>query len=329
MPRDIERARDGVKTALPTATEALSEPEPEPDIADRPAEAPRPRLPAIPIDPDLLRYRHRLDQQVAALRNRRPATSLAAITTVEEPRFIWPAPAFWIASLAACACAALASWWVTSASAARIGDELAQTRHALQHEQDKAEKLGTALAAASREIEARSVALLDKATREQERDALQQAWRQAEATAAAFAQSLTQERERTQQLQQEIAALREPAPAPVPAVSAAPAAPAADTTNERPTVEMADTDLLRLMSRASLLLAQGDIGAARIVLERAAETGSAPALFALAETFDPTVLASRGTVGTQGDADRAGELYARALAGGVAEARDRLAVLGR
>ena len=39
------------------------------------------------------------------------------------------------------------------------------------------------------------------------------------------------------------------------------------------------------MARASALLAQGNIGAARIVLERAAETGSAEASFALAENL--------------------------------------------
>jgi hypothetical protein len=83
------------------------------------------------------------------------------------------------------------------------------------------------------------------------------------------------------------------------------------------------------MSRANLLLAQGDIGAARVVLERATDFGSAAALFALAETFDPAVLSAWGTVGTQGDAARAGDLYAKALAGGVAAAKDRLATLRR
>jgi hypothetical protein len=78
------------------------------------------------------------------------------------------------------------------------------------------------------------------------------------------------------------------------------------------------------MSRASLLLSQGDIGAARVVLERAAETGNARALFALAETFDPVVLSAWGALGTRGDATRAQELYAKALAGGVQEAKSRL-----
>lgn len=88
--------------------------------------------------------------------------------------------------------------------------------------------------------------------------------------------------------------------------------------------DVGDAELQRLMSRASLLLSQGDIGAARIVLEHAAERGNARALFALAETFDPVVLSAWGTLGTQGDAARAQELYAKALAGGIQEAKSRL-----
>jgi TPR repeat protein len=86
-------------------------------------------------------------------------------------------------------------------------------------------------------------------------------------------------------------------------------------------------EVASLMARASLLRDQGNIGTARIVLERAAETGSAPALFALAETYDPRILSTWGTFGTQGDVAKAQELYARALAGGVPEARDRLNAL--
>ena len=78
------------------------------------------------------------------------------------------------------------------------------------------------------------------------------------------------------------------------------------------------------MARAKLLLEEGDVGAARIVLERAAETGSGPALFALAETYDPAILAAWGTIGTQADAAKAQQLYARALAAGVQEAKGRL-----
>lgn len=85
-----------------------------------------------------------------------------------------------------------------------------------------------------------------------------------------------------------------------------------------------DSEFKRLMSRAHVLIGQGNISAARIVLERAAETGDGRALFALAETFDPIVLSSWGTLGTLGDAAKAQELYGRALAGGFEEARSRL-----
>jgi hypothetical protein len=88
-----------------------------------------------------------------------------------------------------------------------------------------------------------------------------------------------------------------------------------------------NAEAARLMARASLLRDQGNIGAARIVLERAAETGSASALFALAETYDPLSLSAWGTFGTQGDVAKAEELYANALAGGVQEAGDRLNAL--
>ncbi|RXT54043.1 hypothetical protein [Bradyrhizobium betae] len=85
----------------------------------------------------------------------------------------------------------------------------------------------------------------------------------------------------------------------------------------------------RLMARASLLLEQGDIGAARIVLEHVAGTGNARAIFALAETYDPLTLPNFGTYGTRGDATKARDLYARAQAGGIKEAKARFDALGR
>ncbi len=110
-------------------------------------------------------------------------------------------------------------------------------------------------------------------------------------------------------------------PATMAARSTAPEAqPTAPETPKAP----GDPEPARLMARASLLLGQGNIGVARVVLERAAEMGSAPALFTLAETYDPAVLSAWGTFGTQGDVGKAQELYARAFAGGIREARDRL-----
>ena len=93
-------------------------------------------------------------------------------------------------------------------------------------------------------------------------------------------------------------------------------------------VSKGDAEMAKLMVRARALLGQGNIAAARIVLERAAETGSAQASFMLAETYDPIILlAAWGTYGTRGDATKARELYAKAHAGGIQEAKDRLNAL--
>lgn len=87
------------------------------------------------------------------------------------------------------------------------------------------------------------------------------------------------------------------------------------------------SEIARLMARANALLAQGDIASARIVLERAVDLGSAKAAFALGETYDPIVLDAWRTFGTLGDVARAKQLYAKAKAGGVQEAQDRLNAL--
>jgi len=81
------------------------------------------------------------------------------------------------------------------------------------------------------------------------------------------------------------------------------------------------------MARASALLSQGNIIAAREVLGRAAETGSARASFSLAETYDPFVLAGWKVYGTRGDPTKARELYAKAEAGGIEEAKARFEAL--
>jgi TPR repeat protein len=79
----------------------------------------------------------------------------------------------------------------------------------------------------------------------------------------------------------------------------------------------------RLLERASALLREGNIGAARVILERAAEMGSAQATFSLAETYDPLILATWRTIGTRGDATKARELYAKAYDGGIKAGKDR------
>jgi TPR repeat protein len=65
------------------------------------------------------------------------------------------------------------------------------------------------------------------------------------------------------------------------------------------------------------------------VLERAAETGDAQASFALAETYDPLILRKWGAYGTRGDPTRARDLYSKAQAGGIKEAKARFDALRR
>src|SRR6202022_1391122 len=100
-------------------------------------------------------------------------------------------------------------------------------------------------------------------------------------------------------------------------------------TSEQPAAEVSqgDPEAAKLMVRARALRGQGNIGAARIVLERAAETGSAQASFMLAETYDPVILSAWGTYGTRGEPTKAREFYAKAQAGGIQEARDRFNAL--
>jgi curved DNA-binding protein CbpA len=234
--------------------------------------------------------------------------------------------------------------------------ELTDLQRALQQERDKSEKLTRELATAWRELRSQTAALADNAAQHQELTDLRQALQQTERLAATNQELLVQERARNLGLEEQLAARQDatsarghnvmaslsqtPAPTPAtdkPATAALPTsdksmAPAGDrpaTIAARPTAPEApgatdDPEPARLMARASLLLDQGNIGVARIVLERAAEIGSAPALFALAETYDPVVLSAWGTVGTQGDVSKARELYAKAFAGGIREARDRL-----
>jgi hypothetical protein len=77
----------------------------------------------------------------------------------------------------------------------------------------------------------------------------------------------------------------------------------------------------RLLERANALLGRRYIARARSMLERAAATGNAQAVFRLAETYDPLVLTSWRATRTRGDAKKAGELYAKAYDGGVKAAK--------
>jgi hypothetical protein len=86
-------------------------------------------------------------------------------------------------------------------------------------------------------------------------------------------------------------------------------------------------DEQRLLARANALLQQADISGARSFLEHALERGSARAAFMLAETYDARVLQSWHARGISGDPSKARELYQRAEAGGIENARERIEAL--
>src|SRR5262249_58490892 len=90
-----------------------------------------------------------------------------------------------------------------------------------------------------------------------------------------------------------------------------------------------NAEAMKLIARAIALLGQGNIGAARTVLERAVENGNAEASFMLAETYDPAILSAWGARGTRGEVTKAREFYAKAYAGGIVEAKDRLQALNQ
>jgi len=112
-----------------------------------------------------------------------------------------------------------------------------------------------------------------------------------------------------------------PSPAPVPvAVPPAPSAPA-------PAKSLDADTLAGLMTRAKSLIAIGDISAARLLLERAANAQDATAAFMLGQTFDPAVLGTKDTRSITADPAAARDWYQKAAQLGSAEARQRLTQL--
>jgi hypothetical protein len=205
-----------------------------------------------------------------------------------------------------------------------------QQRRALEEAQARAAALTNELTGTRREIEARDV------QSRKANDAAVQQRQAAEREIAELRQSLQQERGRTEATVRDLGSARRPIDERLTAARAieGPAVPVTQTVaaavSEPPTAADQDkAEAARLIARASALLGQGNIGAARVVLERAAENDNARASFMLAETYDPVVLSAWGTYGTRGEAAKARELYAKAHSGGIREAKDRLDALPR
>jgi hypothetical protein len=106
-------------------------------------------------------------------------------------------------------------------------------------------------------------------------------------------------------------------------------APAARTANEAaaPSKTLDAETLAALMTRARSLLALGDIAAARLLLERAANAQDATAAFLLARTYDPAVLGVSDTRSITPDPVMARDWYRKAASFGSADAQQRLTQL--
>ena len=202
-------------------------------------------------------------------------------------------------------------------AAERSADE---QRRALQQERDKTEKLAAELAEARSSLEAQAKAkAAEEVARDNQLAAMRGELQKAKAEATVARELLEAERTRTQRVEQQLASIQE---STGPRDSRSPAAASssrrstlncgifgAGSTDEgadrgckaatnlatRPTTnsEQGSPQAVRLIARANLLLEQGNIGAARNMLDRAAEMGSTEALFWLAETYDPLLLSAR------------------------------------
>jgi hypothetical protein len=84
-------------------------------------------------------------------------------------------------------------------------------------------------------------------------------------------------------------------------------------------------ELARLLKRGKQALTDGDLAAARLLLRRAADGGSAEAAFALGTTFDPAALRKLHAIGAEADAVKAREWYEKAAQLGSSAATEKLA----
>jgi TPR repeat protein len=88
-------------------------------------------------------------------------------------------------------------------------------------------------------------------------------------------------------------------------------------------------EIAYLLKRGEELVAAGQLGPARLVLQRAAEAGDSNAAFALAITYDPILLRTRVVFGVAPDAAMARAWYEKAKELGSMEASRRLEAIGQ
>jgi hypothetical protein len=116
-----------------------------------------------------------------------------------------------------------------------------------------------------------------------------------------------------------------------PAVVAPVAAPAAIVPQAPPAephtavLHLDQAEIAILLKRGQDALNNGDLVAARLLLQRAAAAGSADGALALAQTFDSAVIGRLGAVGVAADAAKAREWYIKAARLGSGPAAQQVA----
>jgi len=123
-----------------------------------------------------------------------------------------------------------------------------------------------------------------------------------------------------------VATLPPPEPAPV-VVEPLPEIPPTPAPEPAPQVEvqseasaLSAQEIAEFIERGDQLMTTGDVSAARVFYERAAEQGSAKAAMSLAKTYDPFFLGRLATRGVRSDTARALQWYGKAAAGGEPQA---------
>ena len=115
-----------------------------------------------------------------------------------------------------------------------------------------------------------------------------------------------------------------PAPAPQPTT----APPSNDAAVAPPvSLSLASDEITMLLKRGKDAFSTGDLAAARLLLRRAAEAGSAEAALALGATFDPLIIRRLGAIGAAPDAAQARQWYQKAVALGSTTASQPLSQL--
>ena len=121
-----------------------------------------------------------------------------------------------------------------------------------------------------------------------------------------------------------LAKVRDEAPAAAKVQDEAPPAAASRSQTIR---QLSPDETAALLKRGNELVASGDLAAARLVLRRAAEAGSARAAFALAGTYNPITLGELHVHGLSPDLAIARRWYERANELGSPDASRELQVL--